>query len=484
MSSHESTSSAPTRFYAPLEVLRQVLMGTKEQPGVFAQATGFKTGTGGIKGVHIMNDVAQTVLGGRPAHKGDFLVRVVRQNHVAEHNDDQSMRAHPQLGEAYRNAFPDSLGEAHIYALRQALETAVTFDDGIYAPSTGMASGLVAHRDLLGEEGYRRFGLGPFLTRLLGAVGVDQLRALFEDPSDPMTRLLAPLCMDSEWKSAEPLSDGLFTVGGVTEPLTLFESSLSLRLQMLLRQPLSKLTRMRFLLLGISLGLVLRLLGQGRPGGRPVVLASVPLPGELARPAREEAIQAFSSGLTLHRRVLAQHLLVHPKAEQLFSRSLGREPRSLGFVAHDTPLARAEAVLEAAWEHSWGKDEGNMYWPEEFMVALGRKAGLVMPLRDHGGWGKHLCLTPDALEALILMFIPVGQTISWKSLWEQISGELGLIIGVGEDADRARLREAGMLQLRSQALEQCASNALAIALERGLARRLPDEGAEVSGSLA
>jgi len=482
--SPDTSSVGTARFYAPLELLRQTLMGDKEQPGIFAQTTGFKTSTTAIKGVHIINDVAQTVLGGRPGHRGDFLARVVRQNHVAEQNDDRRLRAHPAFGDDYQHAFPEDLSEAHRYALRHALETVVTFDGGIYQPSTAMASGLVAFKDLLGDEGFRRFGVGAFMARLLGPVGMEQLRALLNDPSDPMTRLLAPLCIDSEWKSAEVHSEGHGAASRESSPLSTFDLALSLRLQQLLRQPLSKLTRLRFLLLGFTLGLQLRLLGQGRPGGHPIVLASVPLPGGASRPAREEAIQAFSSGLTLHHRVLAQSLLAHPNAQQLFARSPVREHRCLSFVALDTPLARAGALLDAASEYRWGSEERRLYWPEDFMVALGRKAGLVMPQRDHGGWGKHLSLTPDALEALIMMFVPAGQTLPWKTLWEQVAEELGLLIGVGEDADRARLRDAGMLQLRSEALEQCASNALTIALDRGLARRLPDEGAEVSGSLA
>lgn len=118
------------------------------------------------------------------------------------------------------------------------------------------------------------------------------------------------------------------------------------------------------------------------------------------------------------------------------------------------------------------------------LAALGRKAGLIMPLKDHGGWGKHLCLSADTLEALVLMYVVDGQRMPWKELWKRVTDELGLLIGVGEDEDRRQLREAGVLQLRSSELEKCAANALHIAIERGLARRLPDEGAEVSGRIS
>ena len=58
--------------------LRSLLASDKDHIGVFEQLLGFRTGSAGsYKPAHLMNDLAQTVLG-EPADEGDFLCHVVR----------------------------------------------------------------------------------------------------------------------------------------------------------------------------------------------------------------------------------------------------------------------------------------------------------------------------------------------------------------------------------------------------------------------
>jgi hypothetical protein len=453
--------------------LYRLLMGADGEAGVFERTLGFSAGTGAVKGVHVMNDLAQCVLGGAPTHKGDLLCRVIREDHLDEDNDDASLRADLKVGLAYVRAFPPRLGGLQTSRLRGAIGKVVNADLGIYQAGTDMASGLVTHRDLLGFEGFRRFRVGRHLQRLLGPEGEARLCQLFLSGTDPLARALAPLWWEAPLLDKHPARPA-------PAPLTPFDVALGGRLAHLLEHPVSKPLRLRFLLLGASLGLMLKVLGVGQPDGRPSALATVAASAR-ERPLRSEAVQTFARGISAFDRRMAEVLAAHPEAEALWRKQAGRKEASIEVPSETDPLAQAQVTLRAAREHKWS---GNMYWPEDFVISLGRKAGCVLPLHPQAGWGKHIALTPDLVEVLVLMFTdPGARPVPWRVLWGQIADELGLMVGANLGRETERLHAMGVLHLDLDAIARNNDAVLGVAIARGVARRLPDSGAEAGGEL-
>jgi hypothetical protein len=427
----------------------------------FERILGFGTGTGSIKGVHVMNDLAQCVLGGAPAHGGDLLCRVIRETkrEKGEDNSDAAMRADERFGEAYRRALPEGLGAGQVSRVREAAASLLGFDGGMYNAGANMASALATHRDLLGFEGFRRFGVGRYLCQILGEQGRGRLAEIFADPSDPLSRALGPLRLSAPLRDTHP--------GEGEIPLSAFDEALGERLTTLLGHPLTKTALLRHLLMLSTLGVALKILGAGRPDGRPFALATTAEESAGPRPLRQEATQSFSQGVAAFYERVAAQLPEHPRAAEL------KAPRGADAGAF-------RALVAGAREGALRKE---VYWPEDFAVALGRKAGCVLPRRDQAGWGKHLALTSDMVEALILSGTQADAAVSWTDLWAAIREDIGLVVGVGDFDDTKFLREGGVLHVDLDALARNSEIILDQAVRRGVARRLPDSGAEAGGAL-
>ncbi len=452
-------------MWADEAILRDLLMA---EGGVFRGVVGFGTGTTVIKGVHVMNDLAQCVLGGAPAGEGDLLCRVIREDKIegGEDNSDARLRADAALGPAYSRAFPETLGAREITQLRAGIGALLSFDGGMYRAGDRMASGLATHRALLGFEGFRRFGVGRYLARVIGDAGRARLGDLFESPTDPLTRALAPLMVEEALRETQPPSTQ-------ASSLSEFDICLGAALTTLISQPLTKPTLLRLFLLASSLGICLKLLGVGAPGGRPTALATSAEDVGPGRLLRQEAVQSFRRGIERLDAEIARRASAHPAWKQV----LLTKPRrgAPGFDAGSPP----EEVIAAA-----RRSADSIYWPDTFAIALGRKAGCVMPKRDQAGWGKHLVLTGDVVEALILMFVPPGCPAEpWPNLWDRVRTELGLVIGADDFGDPQVLRSTGVLHVSAEDLAKNSDNVLAMAIRRGVARRLPDSGAEAGGAL-
>ena len=193
-------------MWIEVDVLRGLLMGRDGTPGVFERTVGFQTATNAIKGVHIVNDLAQTVLGGAPDHGGDLLCRIVREQKTdaGEDNSDETLRRDPVFGAPYARAFPATLGAERVTRARAACSAVLTFDGGMYRAGDRMASSLATHRALLGFEGFRRFGVGRYLANLLGEAGRSRVADLFDSPTDPLSRALSPLLLEAPLKDTHP----------------------------------------------------------------------------------------------------------------------------------------------------------------------------------------------------------------------------------------------------------------------------------------
>ena len=95
-----------------------------------------------------------------------------------------------------------------------------------------------------------------------------------------------------------------------------------------------------------------------------------------------------------------------------------------------------------------------------------------------------MTLTPDLMEALVLMYVPAGSSpLRWQALWARVRDDLGLVVGADEHADAVVLREAGVLHVNRDDLGRNNDIFLRQAVRRGIARRLPDSGAEAGGEL-
>jgi hypothetical protein len=462
-------------------IAQRALMGSKEIVGVFEQVLGFRPSTNVIKPVHIMNDLGQCVFGGVPSLRGDLLCRVIRHAQpLPEDNSDEAMRADPLLGEVYRRAYPEELGQATITQLREGARVLFNADNGVYRAGDNMASGLATHWALLGAEGFRRFGVGAYIASLLDERGRSQLKALLEQERDPVTLALAPL------RAGDPINEIVWTPRRMDTPLDL---ALGEGLRTLLDQPLSKPARLRALALAGCLGVCLKIFGAGSPGGRPTLLATPLDDVEARRALRDPAVQALSRSIDSMDRCLADTLAASPEWQTLTLSAVTEQGARVAIpvptAAPSAPLALVKAMRAHKKGQTAGIKEQDIYWPDQFAITLGKKIGAVGPRHDQAGWGKHLTLTADLVEVLVLMFAPAGEPPqSWRGLWAKIRDQLGVLIGANEYQDSYALEEAGVPTTDLEALGANNDVFLEMACRRGIARRLPDSGAEVSGVLS
>jgi hypothetical protein len=453
---------------------RRLLMGDDEHSGLFEEVLGFRPSTYAIKVVHLMNDLSQNLLGGAPASGGDFLCRVIREDKEGEGNSEEELRADPIFGPAFNRAFPRELGSRRISRLRAAIGLVLNYDKGIYQPGTAMASALATHGGLLGFEGFRRFRLGSFLKRCLNNEGQRRLVDLLKSDRDPITRVFRPLLLDEEFVDKQPS-------GGAMRP-TRFDEALGRRLNRLLTQPLTKPTLLRSFALGASLGIVLKILGVGREGGRPLVLALMEHHEAPSRPLREEAVQAFQRGRDALDQYLATRVIDHQLAAGLFHEAKRKTETDIEVRGSGTQAA-LQMITSLRTRQERGEKE--LYWPDRFAMALGRKAGCILPLHAKAGWGSHVALTPELVEVVTLMSVePGGRPEPWAKLWRDLREDLGLVIGANPTSDADALRVIGVAQVSPQKLLNNATALLAAAVRRGAAHRLPDGGAEAVGTLA
>jgi len=462
-------------------VLRDVLGGAGDDRGVFFSLLGFRTGTTSIKAVHVINDLAQHLCGHLPVHGGDLLCRLIRQHHErseVEGNSDRVLRADTRLGGAYRRAYPESLGPQLISEIRSATDVVLNADGGIYEPGTQMASSLATNVNLLGREGFRRFHVGPFLSTILDDAGRTRLKALFQSDTDPVSRFLRPIIRDIE-----------LTLVSRNYPdyrPTAYDTTLGTRLSHLLAQPLSKPTLLRYFALAASLGIVLKVHGAGRQGGRPALLA---LASEWkgTRPLRRHAVQSLLRGQDALDVEVARVLAGDSRFADLTESRTPPGAPSVAVPGGGGVHAQAVAAVRRMREHqpSKSKRETELYWPERFALALGRKAGVILPRDTRGGWGQYAALSPEHVEVLALMFAdPGGASLSWNALWLAIRDELGIVVGANPYQDARYLEDAGVMHCELEALAMNAQLLLDQSCRRGVARLLPDSGAEVGGAVA
>jgi hypothetical protein len=154
----------------------------------------------------------------------------------------------------------------------------------------------------------------------------------------------------------------------------------------------------------------------------------------------------------------------------------GTTPAGAVSVAGPSPRAALDAARAAALD--------SVYWPDAALKALGRRCGFIEPGTDRAGWPVRVHLADELVEALILMFSPPGlPPRRWRDLWMEVGEALGLHIGANPSVDAARLRELGVEDADRPALEENNDLALRAAISQGVARRLPDSGAEAGGEL-
>lgn len=441
---------------------------------------------------HIMNDLAQSIMGALPEHKGDLLCRVIRHDKVGgpsdkgEDNGDEALRGDQALGGLYQAAFPSASLNAHaIRELREGARLLLNFDKGIYKAGDQMTSPVSTHWGLFGEDSYRNRAVGEYLKGLLTARGLERLRALYADASDPVSRALAPLLRGEE------LSARRYELP--PRALTPFEAHLGRRLSSLLEHRLSKPMLLRTFALGAAFGLILRFYGAGDPEGRPALLA-LPTEGLTGpSPLRSAAAQSLARGLDRFERSIADELSRHEPWAALLD-----DPR--------LPAARAVTLLElpARLEGSAlayaalrevralkdlvgrGDKSRNTYKPEGLFLTLGQSIGAISPKNNQAGWSKHLSVSPDLLEALMLMYLdpdPSAPPRPWRALWREVREELGVMIGVNADEEGDALERLGVLHVNLEHLAESGEHLLTQAAARGLARRLPDSGAETGVDL-
>ena len=458
-----------------LDALKHVLMAHEGHVGVFEHVIGFRPATSSAyKAVHLMNDLAQCVLGGAPQHGGDFVARVIRVDIEDEDNSEATMRADKRFGAAFDRAFPPELGRERVEALRVAAREVLSFDGGVYQPGTSMCSPLATHRDLLGFEQFRRFGAGRLLADVLPPTGFAKMRAHMESDGDPVTRAFRPLLL------AAPLVEKQKPRAPVER--TPFDRCFGEGLTTLMGQPLSKPMMLRTLALGSCMGLVLKILGAGCDGGRPALLALSSTGARGPKPLREEAVVSFRRAIDrLYVRV-ADLVPSHPLAAELLKKP---GAKAACIEVPDTRKIETLAAAAIPAARAAGGGDEDLYWPHDFAVKIGRKVGCVLPTNNHAGWAPHLALSPELVEVLVLMHVASGErAMPWSRFWGRVRDELGVVIGANATEDIEFLARAGVENVSDESLADNAEAILTSAVRRGIARRLPDGEAEVGGDLS
>jgi hypothetical protein len=294
------------------------------------------------------------------------------------------------------------------------------------------------------------------------------MEALLDQTRDPISRAFRPI-----------FSDGAVIDRGPPRSVpqaTPFDEALGRRLTTLLDQPLSKPTLLRALALAASTGVVLKVLGVGREGGRPALLALSSEHDGPVRPLREEAVQAFKRGVAALDGAVALRLL---KRDPVWS-TTGAGDAVVDVKGSGVKLGTA---LVDALRARRDEEKPTIYWPDQFAKHLGRKVGCVRPLDDRAGWGSHLALTPELVDVLVLTSVPPGKTSRpWTQVWQEIRADLGVVVGAEPAADARVLADAGVRNVSREKLEANAEALLREAVRRGVARRLPDGGAEAIGA--
>lgn len=459
-----------------VEAARDLLWGRRDAPGVIEELVGFGPATGGLKNVHFMNDVAQTVLGGLPADNGDLLCRVIREGVGGEDEDNSeaTLRADKRFSAAFSRAFPTRLGAAQVRRLRLGARALLNVDQGMYLPGSQMASSVATHQALLGAEGYRRFRMGAFIVGILDDDARSRLRDLYTSDADPVSRAMKPLFQPG------PLVPER-TPRKLSRVLSEFDRDLGKALAQILRQPLSKPAVLRAFALGCCLGYILKVFGAGARDGRPVLLALSADQEGGSRPLREKAVLSMRRGAADLDRQIAK-LVAGAKD----SKTLWKEPKAgeAALEIEDGNPEEMAASLVAALHHFRADEDADtkrVYWPQDSILALGRRAGLILPKSTKAGWGTYLALSPELVEVLSLMFLQWGERRPWRSFWAEVRERLGVLIGANDDEDMRRLEEAGVLNVSLEDLSSNAELILDQGVRRGVVRRLPDSGAEVGG---
>lgn len=458
-----------------IEAARELLHGSREHAGMFEQVVGFGAGTAALKAVHVMNDLAQTVLGGCPKDGGDLLCRVIREGiGDDEDNGEATLRRDVRFGADFSRAFPIALGSAQVRRLRLGARALLNVDGGMYLPSTQMASSVATNKALLGAEGFRRFRMGRYLAAVLDETARARLVDLYSSDRDPVSKALRPL-----FQAGEGVGDRNALS---SRELSGFDRELGRGLGQILRQPLSKPAILRNLALASSLGLALRVFGAGFTEGRPVMLALNT--GQRVTPSlREKAVLCLRRCTAEFDRELARSVAASSAARDLW-RDAKAGDGSVE-VTDGAPEAMAQELIEklrrARQANGDDGDSKRIYWPQDGMVAFGRRGGFILPKDNRAGWGVYLCLTPEAVEVLALMLLPWGERVSWTEFWAEVRRRYGVVVGANQHEDAEFLSSAGV---SNASLEDLSRNAMALleqSVERGVARLLPDSGAEVGG---
>jgi hypothetical protein len=438
---------------------------------------GFGAATSGLKNVHFMNDLAQSVVGGLPADGGDLLCRVIREGigREDEDNSEGSLRSDRRFAVAFGRAYPASLGSAQVRRLRLGARALLNVDLGMYLPGSQMASSVATNEALLGAEGFRRFRMGAYLASILDEEARGRLAALYRSDSDPVSRALRPLFQPG------PLTSEREGSGPTARKLTSFDKDLGRALGQVLRQPLSKPALLRAFALGSCLGFILKVFGAGRAEGRPLLLALTAEQEGGPRPLREKAVVSLRRGAADLDRQLAKVIATSKDAKSLWREAKAAE--AAVEVSDGDSEEMAAALLDGLRRLRTDEDgDGNrIYWPQESILSLGRRAGLILPRFTKAGWGAYLALSPEVVEVLSLMLLPWGERREWRDFWATVRDRLGILVGACDDDDMRHLNAAGVLNVSLEDLSNNADLILDQAVRRGVARRLPDSGAEVGG---
>lgn len=458
-----------------VEAARDLLWGTRGAPGIIEDVVGFAPSSNALKNVHFMTDLAQTVLGGLPPDAGDLLCRVIREGlgKDDEDNSEATLRMDKRFGASFSRAYPVTLGAAQVKRLRLGARALLNVDTGMYAAGSRMASSVATNQALLGADQFRRFRMGAYLARVLDGESKERLKRLYESDADPVSFALKPLFQPGLDVAKAPAARAPVAA-------TPFEDEFGRALGQILQQPLSKPAVLRALALGGCLGFVLKTFGAGMEGGRPLLLA---LSGEVEDgpgPLREKAVLSLRRcGVALDRR-LAHHLAQVKDAKALWRDAKTSE--AAVDVEDGAPDEVATSIVEALRRfRSADDDVKDLYWPQDAMLSLGRKAGIILPRSKQAGWGTYLALSPEMVEVLTLMVLPWGQRREWRSFWAEVHERFGIVIGTNDDDDMRALEAAGVLNVSLEDLSDNAERILAQSVRRGVARRLPDSGAEVGG---
>jgi hypothetical protein len=433
---------------------------------------GFLPSNSSMKPVHIANALARRIVGTQSDHTP--LARVLRQYVENQRGGFQEERnPNSAILEDYGMRFADRYGnppsDESLTRFRSLAKDTLGADDAVFPT---LASFTLSHTRMITADPSDN-GAGDFLAALLNAgaskqpaVAASLLSELLQNDTDPWSTIGWPLLDLSDEREASLGSAAYIRAERTAATLATDKSgwlrSPTLRVLRARYDQLatyeraygSKLTTLRRLVLFGVFALHVHMLRRCHDvlpaGPKPPLLLDL-LDGR-RRSLREASAATLQGGfraveqLVLHR--IREHLtdVCGPKVERfLGSLPAGKETDAIRaeYEAHRADSTPIDALAEAYWKVGYSgvgpADVKGLPW--NALLALGRRAGYLLPYDNRGRGGKEhkrYGANAEFAEILVAAIVTHDDPLDFDDFLDQLRDSFGIVVGRATDFEAIR----------------------------------------------